>query len=231
MPDTDNTKGSPPRKTLLVIKLAAWGAGGLIFLALLAIIALHMPPVQKKVIHWAVSRIESATKFKVQIQSYRWRPFSGISLDQVKIESEGKQILDCEKVRLKYRLSTKRPYVTIKEVYLKKPFLQLERNNDGKWVVPAPIGGKGEGNERLGAEPSWTQIQFPKIQIFSGTIEARQQGNTILHVKDISGAVYLKAIPGAEGPQIRLNFENLHARARLGEWVTCGTGGLETLAR
>ncbi len=213
-------KRLPPNKALLVIRVAAWGSGGLILLALLAIIALHIPSVQKRTIQWAVSRIEAATRFKVQIRSYRWQPFSRICLNKVNIESQGKQILDCEKVRLKFHLSTKRPYVTIKELYLEKPFLQLERNNDGKWIVPAPDGRKGQGNERAGEEPSWTRIQFPRIQIFSGTIEARQQGNTVLYIKDISGAVYLKAVSGSDGLKIRLDFENLRTQDQTNQWAT-----------
>ena len=217
MPETDNTRRPPPRRTLLVTRLAAWGVGGLVFFALPAIIALNMPAVQKKAMQWAVSRIEAATKFKVQIQSCQWLSFSLICLNKVKIESEGKQILDCEKVRLKYRLSTKRPYVMIKDVHLEKPFLQLERTNDGKWIVPAPNGAKGQGNERVGEEPSWTHVQFPRIQISSGTIEARQQGNTILYIKDISGAVYLKAVSGDGGTKIGLDFENLNTQAQRDE--------------
>jgi uncharacterized protein involved in outer membrane biogenesis len=217
LPDQDNTKRSPPRKAPFLIRLAAWGLGGLLFLALLAIVALHIPSVQNKAISGIVKRIEAATNFQVQIRSYQWWPFSGIYLNEVKIESQGKQVLDCGKVRLKYRLSIKHPYVIVKEIYLEKPFLQLERNPDGKWLVPAPARATGQGRGEPGEEPFWIHIQLPRIQIISGTIEARQQGNTILSIKDISGAVHLKVVQGPSGPEIRLDFENLHARAHLGD--------------
>jgi uncharacterized protein involved in outer membrane biogenesis len=139
-------------------------------------------------------------------------------LTDVKIGSQGKQILDCGKVRLKYKLSIRRPHIIVKEVYLEKPFLQLERSADGKWLVPAPPERKEQrrqvpaGGEL--SEPLWASIQLPMIQIVSGTIEATQQGNTILSIKDISGPVYLRAIPGPEGPKIQIDFENLHSQAQ-----------------
>ncbi len=186
------------------------GDRGPAFSGVVAIIALHLPPIQKEIILRGVTRIEAATNFRVQIRSYQWWPFSGIYLTDVKIESEGKQILDCDKVHLNYKLSIKRPYIIVEEVYLEKPFLQLERSADGKWLVPAPPEGKGQRREvAAGDEPSeplWTHMQLPRIQIVSGTIEARQQGNTILSIKDISGAVHLKAVPGAEGPKIQIGF-------------------------
>ncbi len=221
MPNGNNNKKALPHKAPFVIRLGAWGAAVLFFLVLLAIIVLHLPPLQKEIIFRGVARIEAATNFRVQILSYQWWPFSGIYLAGVKIESEGKQILNCDKVHLNYRLSTKRPYIIVEEVYLEKPFLQLERSADGKWLVPASSAKEGQGRGP-GDEPCWTHMQLPTIQIVSGTIEARQQGNTILSIKDISGAVHLKAVTGAEGPKIRLDFENLHARAQTGQSGKCG---------
>ncbi len=215
MSNENNTKRTRPHKAPFLIRLAAWGTAVLLFLALSAIIALHVPAIQKIIILRGVTRIEAATNFRVQIRSYRWWPFSGIYLTAVKIESQGKQVLDCGKVRLKYKLSIRRPYILVEEVYLVKPFLQLERSADGKWLVPVPPEGKGQIRELpIGSEPSeplWASIQLPRIQIVSGTIEARQEGNTILSIKDISGAVHLRAAPGAEGPEIQIDFENLHA--------------------
>jgi len=230
----NNTKRTRPHKAPFLIRLAAWGTAVLLFLASSAIIALHVPTIQKKIILRGVTLIEAATNFRVQIRSYQWWPFSGIYLTSVKIESEGKHILDCDKVRLNYKLSIRRPYIIVEEVYLERPFLQLERSADGKWLVPAPPEGKGHGREvPTGGEPSgplWASIQLPRIQIVSGTIEARQQGNTILSIKDISGDVHLRAVPGAEGPKIQIDFENLHARAQIGEsaaWGIDGSGVLD----
>ncbi len=218
MPKENNTKTARPHKAPSLIRLAAWGTAVLVFLALSAIIALHIPTIQKEIICTCATRIAAATNFRVQILSFQLRSFSGIYLTDVKIESQGKQILECGKVRLKYKLSIRWPHFIVKEVCLEKPFLQLERSADGKWLVPVPPEGKEQRREvPAGGEPSepiWTSIQLPVIQIVSGTIEATQQGNTILSIKDFSGAVYLRAIPGPEGPKIQIDFENLHARAR-----------------
>ncbi len=234
MSNENNTKRTRPHKAPFIIRLAAWGTAVLLSLALSAIIALHVPAIQKEIILRGVTRIEAATNFRVAIRSYQWWPFSGIYLTDVKIESQGKQILECDKVRLNYKLSIRRPYIIVEEVYLEKPFLQLERSADGKWLIPVTPGGIWQRREaETGGEPSeplWALIQLPRILIVAGTIEARQQGNTILSVKDISGAVHLKAAPGAEGPKIQINFENLHARAQIGEsaaWDIDGSGVLD----
>ena len=229
MSNENNTKRTRPHKAPSLIRLAAWGTAVLVFLVLSAIIAMHVPAIRKQIILRGVTRIEAATNFRVQIGSYRWRPFSSIYLTDVKIESQGKQILDCGKVRLNCKLSIRRPYIIVKEVYLEKPFLQLERSAGGKWLVPAPPERKEQRREgSAGGEPSeplWASIQFPRIQIVSGTIEARQQGNTILSIKDISGAVDLRAVPGPEGPKIQIDFENLHAQAQIGESAAWGIDG------
>ncbi|MGO9021452.1 MAG: hypothetical protein ACLQVJ_24205 [Syntrophobacteraceae bacterium] len=230
MSNQNNTKRTRTHKAPFLIRLAGWGTATLLFLPLSAIIALHVPAIQKEIILRGVTRIEAATNFRVQIRSYQWWPFSGIYLTDVKIESEGEQILDCGNVRLKYKLSTRRPYIIVEEVYLEKPFLQLERSADGKWLVPAPPEGIGHRRQiPAGGEPSdeplWASIQLPRVQIVSGTVEARQQGKSILSIKDISGAVHLRAVPGAEGPKIQINFENLHARAKIGESAAWGIDG------
>ena len=216
------------------IRTAAWGAAALLFLSISAIVALHLPPVQKEIIRIGIDRIEAATNLKVIIRSYRWLPFSGINLADVKIESGGKRILDCEKVRLKYKFSVRRPYVVVEKVYLEKPFLQLESSDGGKWLVTVPPGEKAQGRDGAAGdeanEPLWAHIQFPSIHVVSGTIKAVQQGNTIISIKDISGAVHLKALPGSNGPKIQMEFENLHAEVNaggIGDWTIDGSGGFD----
>ena len=229
MPDKDNSRTPQPRKALFFIRLAAWGSGGLLFLALLAIAALHIPSIQRAVILGVETRIQTATNLRVQIDSFRWRPFSGIYLSEVKVESGGKQVLDCGKVRVKCRPSIKRPFIIVEEIYLEKPFLQLEKKSDGKWLLPSPARAEGQGGGNA-QEPFWSHIRLPRILIVSGTIEASQQGNMILSIKGISGAVNLKAVQGPAGPEIRLDFEDVHARAQVGEWATWDIDGSGTLA-
>jgi len=229
LPDEDSSRRPLPQSALFVVRLAAWGIGGLLFLALLAVAALRIPAVQKTIISEIVTRIEAATNFKVGIGSLQWRPFSGIRLAEVKVESGGKQVLDCGNVRVKCRPSLKRPFIIVEEVYLEKPFLQLEKNADGKWLLPASVGIRGQGGGH-GANPSWSYVSLPKILINSGTILARQQGNTILSIKDISGSVKLVTVQGAEGSEIRLDFENIHAQAEAGEWAMWDIDGSGTLA-
>jgi uncharacterized protein involved in outer membrane biogenesis len=206
-----------PGKVRPLIRPVASAGAVLIFIALTAIVALHLPSIQKEIILTGIERLEAATNLEVQIRSYRWLPFSGIRLTDVRIRSGGRQFLDCDKVRLDYRLSIKWPYLIVERVYLEKPFLQLERSADGKWLFPSP-GGSGIENEpqidsanaEKPGEPLWTRIHLPSIQIVSGTIEATQQGNTIISIKDITVAVQLKAVSGAKGSRMQMRFENLN---------------------
>jgi hypothetical protein len=219
LPDRNNATRFHPRKTLFVIRLAAWvGIGGGLLVVLAAFFALHIPSIRKAVIVEVVSRIEATTNFQVQIHSLQWRPFSTtVYLTEVKVESGGKQVLDCGKVRVKCRPSIKSPFIIVEEVYLEKPFLRLEKKADGKWLLPAPAGTGARQGGSQGENPFWSHLLLPKIQIVSGTIEATQQGNTVLHIKDISGSVSLGAAPGVEGPEIKLDFENTHAQKQVGE--------------
>ncbi|MDR3557699.1 MAG: translocation/assembly module TamB domain-containing protein [Syntrophobacteraceae bacterium] len=212
--------------------MAAWVAGVLICLALPVVIALHMPSIQRKIIRGGVARIEKATHLQVKISSWRWETLSSMELSGVKIESRGKTVLDCDSVRLDYRLSLKRPYIAVREVDLKKPFLLLERAADGKWLLPDFSTKKSHGAPGAARTAAWAGFQFPRIKILAGRIEAVQQGQTVLTIQDFSGAVALRTLHTTGGPKIQMEVRDFHARAHAnqsGAWDIDGSASLDGL--
>ncbi len=159
--------------------------------------------------------MEKATGLRVEISSWRWKPLCAVALAGVKIEANGKRVLDCENVRLDCGLSLERPYVTIRQIVLKQPFVRLEKDAGGKWIVP--VFGSSKSREASGSprSGSWKQLKFPRIKILAGRIKAVQQGITVLSIRDFCGAVSLRTIEGAEGPKIRMDLLKLHARAHV----------------
>lgn len=202
MPNTGKTFQINPRKTAVYVRPAFIAIAAVILLPVLAILALHVPAVQKEIIVHAANKIENSTHFRVGLESFMWWPFSSLDLEKVRVEAEGKKVLDCEKVRFEYTLSTSRPYLNLPEIYLEKPFLQLEKNPDGKWRVPVkPVAKRSDYS-------AWLNLPLPIIRISSGMIEGRRQGKVILLVKDVTGVLHLERIQGPEGPEIRIDADN-----------------------
>jgi autotransporter translocation and assembly factor TamB len=198
-------------------------------LSMTAVLALHIPSVQKEIILRAADEIQRATNYRVQIESFTCWPFSRLYLDDVSVQAEGKQILNCAKIGISYSLSLHSPYVLLDAVYLEKPFLQLERGGDSKWQIPQPRVSEGQGGQ-VASDPFWVHVVPPKVTIDSGTIEGKQQGNVILSVKNISGSIHLQAVSGEGGPRIRVNLENLRAQidtSPFGTWKIEGSGALD----
>ena len=225
MSNGNDTKEAPrPGRVPFPAKIAAWGVLVPLCLALPVIVALHVPSVQKRIITAGIARIEKATHLEVKISSCRLETLSSIDFTGVKIESRGKKVLDCDDVRLDCALSLDRPYIVIKEVDLKRPFVQLEKGADGKWLVPVFFQAKGHETSGPPGAPSWTRFKLPKIRILAGTIEAVQQGSTVLSIHNFSGAIDLRALNGTGGPLIQMELRKIHARAHSPE---CGTWDID----
>ena len=229
MPSKKNSDRRRAGRPAFPMLPAIWVIAVLIFLPLALILALHIPSVQKELITWAAKQIENATDYKIELQSFAWVPFSGLRLENVRVQTDGTQILSCEDVNVSYRLSMTSPFLFLEDIYLKQPFIQLERTGDGKWLIPAG-GPAGRQDRKPGPTPSLQSFPLPNIHIESGKIEATQQGKTILSIKDITGVIHLKSVQGPNGPAIRLDLDNFHAQAdvgALGQWTAACTGTVE----
>jgi hypothetical protein len=197
-----------PSKSNWPIRTAALGVSALVLLAALALIVFHIPAVREQILLGAVGHFEAATLVRVEFASCRWRPFSGLSLAGVKVRSGGMTILDCEKVALSCTLSLGRPFVRVEEIFLEKPFLRLEKDREGKWRLPRELSGRGQGRAEPEADPLWGWYPLPRLRVLSGVVEGRQDGETVFSIRDFTGVLNLKTVPGPHGPEIRLDLDN-----------------------
>ncbi|MCE5336489.1 MAG: translocation/assembly module TamB domain-containing protein [Desulfobacteraceae bacterium] len=214
------TANRPPEASRVATRLLIIGLAVLVLLPAALILALHVPAVQRELIQFTVDRIESSTEYKIDLGFFDWSPFSRLNAADVHVQARGKQILAAERIEVNYGLTFAWPYIELEQVHLEKPFLQLEKGADGKWQLPRARTAEADKAKNRGT-PFWLKIGLPKVRIVSGTIEARQQGNVIVSVKDVSGAIDLKAVQGPDGPMLSIDMEMLRAQlsgGQLGEW-------------
>lgn len=213
MPSSNKPKKPQAKSPPFPVRLF-WAAAAIILLVpALVVFALHIPAVQQSLIISIVNRIENATYYKVEIQSYKWWPFSRLYVEKLRVESGGKTILDCGEVRLSYGFRASFPFINPEEIYLGKPYLQVERGDDGKWLLPGSSGGgRGQGGEGGGAGSMLLNMALPTLHVVSGTIEGRQRGNIVLSIKDATGIIHLKRVSGPEGVSIGVDLDNLRAQ-------------------
>jgi uncharacterized protein involved in outer membrane biogenesis len=171
-----------------------------------------------------IARLQRATHLKISISSYRWNLLSSIYLTGVKIESGGRPVLDCQNVRLDYSLSLERPYLIVNNIELQKPFLRLESGGGGTWLLPfsmASTGSKDAGSGRLPTAAAGG-YKFPQITILAGRIKAVQRGNTVLSIRDFSGAINLRMIAKAGEHKIEMELRKIHATVHLARFAIGG---------
>ncbi len=214
MPDNSDGRKNRCARPRLPVRPAALIIALLVLLPVLAVLILHIPAVQNEIVLGAVSQIAAAAQLEVKLESYRWRPFSGLCLEGVKVRSEGMTVLDCRKVDLSYTLSMGRPHVRVREIYLEKPYLRLEKSHEGKWRVPGKPAGNGQGRGDAGGDPPWAKFPLPKVRVLSGVVEGRQDGKTIFSIKDFTGTLNLKTVKGPHGPEVRLDLDDWRSENR-----------------
>jgi autotransporter translocation and assembly factor TamB len=231
LPTSKNNSRRRPGKPAFHMTLAMWIAAVLICIPFAFVLALHVPSVQKELIAWAARQIESSTNYKIELDSFKWFPFSRLHLSNVHVQADGRRILACEDVSVSYRISAGSPFVVLEDVYLNKPLIQLERSHDGKWLIPAIKSGGGQGGQggQPVGGPSPEPFHLPAIHVDGGKIEASQDGRNVLSIKDITGTLHLKTVQGPNGPSIRLDLDNWRAEAdidSLGKWTVACSGSV-----
>ena len=186
------------------LRWIVWVGIGLLALPLSAIMVVHIPWVQKKIIKGAVQLAEKKSDLRIQLEGYRWHPLTGIRLVDLRVDSMGKDILRCEQARLSYGFSLKRPYILPKELLLVRPVIHLEKDSQGHWQFP---GGKAsESKTGSGDSSRWLRLPWPDLRIVSGQIDAYQNGEQILLLRDITGKLTLEFVSTPQGPAIRVDL-------------------------
>lgn len=212
MPSRDKTQRRSFKHPPLLIRLALWVTAFLIIIPALSVLAIHIPSVQQAILFRIINRIEKTTHYRIEIGSYKWWPLSRLDLEKVKLKTGGNTIFDCGEVRFDYGLLIAFPFINPKKIYMAKPYLQVERGEDGKWLLPG-TGEGGEGGGNTTARRSLLlSVPMPTLHVVSGTIEGRQRGNVVLSIKDATGLIHLKRISGPDGVRIGVDLDNLRAQ-------------------
>lgn len=201
-----NKIGKKPRKAgTSLFRLLLW-AGVLAFLVpVCAILALHLPVVQKAIIGPLVDMTGKQAGVEIRAESFDWSPLSRLDLFRVTVRSGGNELLECPKVRVICHLSTGRPYLVPEELYLESPVLTLEKSTAEEWIIPGRRSNGGLKN--LSGEPAGRPpAPLPRVRISSGTVMVRQDGKTVGTMRGIDGTLRLKLVQGSEGPAIKLDF-------------------------
>lgn len=215
MNDTLHTysgKGKRFGKASLLLRLVARIFAAAVLLSLFSILVLHIPAVQKEIIVRVEKQLETATHYKMEVASFTWWPLSSLQLKDVRVKFESEQVLECKQVLVSYTITTGSPYLSLLEIYLEQPFVHLERTADGTWRVPglaaqALDSGAGKLEERVKGDHCHERVPLWKLKIYSGHIEAHQQGKTVMTVKDVTGILRLFIVQGPNGPEVRADFD------------------------
>ncbi|MGV8074170.1 MAG: translocation/assembly module TamB domain-containing protein [Syntrophobacteraceae bacterium] len=238
-------KGSKEVRNLsrFPILIFAWTAIIVLIVPLFLILILHLPGVQSEVIKRVIRQIEIVTPLQVQLKNYRWSPFSGLSLKELKVQSSRKNILECEKAQLSYSLSLSRPYIKANEIYLEKPVLRLDKDAEGHWILPQDA---KNGNDKAGSvaggdaahpaadEASSLMFRFPwpRIRIFSGVVTAEQNGRQILTIRDVTGTLTVEPAHDANGrPSLKVHLGQWQGEADTpypGKWQLTGEASVQS---
>jgi hypothetical protein len=203
---TDKKTHGPVRTWLRFI---IWTVLLIGLMALFFTLVLHIPWVQNQIINRAVDRLETITGINIEIERFEWRPFSYLRLLHLEVETFGEKFLQCDQADLNYHLSWNSPYFHPVELFLQKPLLRLEKDEQGHWKFPKKgresVSGPPKENPFL-LFPSWAQVPLPRLRLSSATILAYQNGQTILSIKDVDGTLSFRVVPGPKGPLLKIDL-------------------------
>jgi translocation and assembly module TamB len=212
-PDRAPGTGVGLRPTIFIIL----GVVVALIVPLAFILAVHLPSVQKEVIDGVVGWIESDTTLNVQLDGYKWWPFSRLQVFKLKVRSEGKDVLECEQAELSYRLSWSWPYLVPTDLYFDQPVLRLEKDSKGQWRFPKAA--KSEPRSEARKDVSrWLRFPWPPVRIRSGVITAEQDGQSILHIRDVSGALSFQAVSGEDGTTVKVKLGDWGGHTDVPQW-------------
>ena len=144
----------------------------------------------------------------IQTGAYRWISLSELSISDLTIRSAETVSLECPEARFQFRLVLQPPYVAISEIYLDRPSIRLEKDSHGGLLFP----GFKETKNRTDKSPSPKipdSFPLPRIHVDSGSIEARQNGRTVLTVRNVTGEFSLLKAEGPDGWKFRLDFGDI----------------------
>jgi translocation and assembly module TamB len=197
-----------------------------VLLPVALLILLHVPSVQNLVIKEAIKQIEKTSSVQVHLEAFRWWPFGHLWLNSLRVEQSGEELVHCEQVDMKYRVSLNHPFLTVTDIVLKKPVVKLAKNADGRWkLAESKSTGKEKGDNFILS--LWKHVPLAAVRVESGSVVVRQQGqpDPLLSLHDLTGnlAVLLESASGAPGPKLQINqLEGRMERPEVGGFRVSG---------
>ena len=189
-----------------------WGVAFAIGIPIVLLGFLHLPLVQGVVLDTLIRKIEDRTDLKIRMEGYTWRPLSQVDLDKLSIRNRDREILECERARVTYGFSVRRPFVYAEEIHLENPVIHVEQDERGGWQIPRPdrVHGKS-GKDGLKDSLQWSGASRFKVRVAGGTVLGRTHGDHVLTIRNISGTLSFRVIILEDGPRIKID---------LGDWQT-----------
>ena len=224
LPKKKTVRGEETDSTPFMLRLLACSLLCVFLVLLSFVLLLHIQSVQQQLFHGVVKRIEASAGIEIQLESFRWSPFRELLLVNLKVRSSGTSILECGEVKLDYHFSWNWPYIHIDEVFLQRPWLQLERDAQGRWRLP---GAKSQVAEATGGSRTfpWSSFPWPRVRIVGGDIVALQGGQTVLSVRDVNATLLVEEVVETDGPKLKIDLGHWQGCAEtpeLGEWELTG---------
>ncbi len=190
---------------------------------LLAVILIHTPWVQERVLKTLVDRIQQETGADVAVGGFRWSPFGSLRLKNVSVETNGTVVFSTDFVHLEYRLSWFKPHVFVHDVTLEKPFLRLERFDDGRWRLPLSTHRKDKAeDDTLRRWPLWPSTQ---VAMIAGRVQGFQGEHCVLDMSNITGKLRFHQWSEADrsGVEVLLEPWRMELRTPIsGTWTFAG---------
>lgn len=198
-----------------------------LLLPALALMGLYFPPTQEFLLKRVVLLIEKRADIQIQMSSFQWRPLSELKLTGLSVHSDQTTLLTCNEARLIYRIRPKWPFLHPEEIRMEGPAIFLEKDNQGHWRIPTQRS-TGEASESKEKSLEWLNALQMRIQVVSGTVTGRQDGQTVLSVRDVSGTLLIEPAEGGGAPRVTINFGPWQGCAEipdLGDWtLSCEAG-------
>ena len=188
------------------LRLLVWTVLGILVALFAVVVLLHLPFVQGFLLDQAARHWGDRIPVGARLEGFRWRPFSGLRLEGLRLESSGVEFLRCREADLSYFFSLDAPYFHPVELVLDHPELRLEKDDKGRWKLP---GGEGPSPSRANGgkiplpPPS---VPLPRLRLLSASIEARQNGERVLSIRNVDGTLTFKTVEGADGPSLGIDL-------------------------
>ncbi len=190
------------------LRVLVYALATLAFTALTSLLLLHLPPIQKKILHRVLYEANSNLSSQITVQGFRWIPSSSLSLTKLSARQNNRTVARIEKIVISYSFQFKWPeIIKIKQVRLIAPRLFINQAPDGSWNLPTLQRRKPEKKSNIKKKKtetaensfSWEFLVPERMVIEDGTVRTEKISKDAKH-----GEIYdFKSINAVLGCTLR----------------------------